>query len=88
MEITASILDYIGKYEGGILVSIGLMYKEEFFDSIFYYTRDSMIINVDNEMIEKLNSHIEEHPDYHELMRDIISKVEPYDDVIEKIDEI
>ena len=27
MKITASVLDYLGKYEGGILVSVGLVYE-------------------------------------------------------------
>ena len=35
MKIKASILDYIGKYEGGILTSVGLMLEGEFYDAIF-----------------------------------------------------
>ena len=88
MEITASIIDYLGKYEGGILVSVGLMYKEEFFNSIFYYTDDKMIINVDDKMIQKMDHFIEEHPEYYTLMEDIINKVEPYESIINKIEDI
>jgi hypothetical protein len=88
MEITASIIDYLGKYEGGILVSVGLMYKEEFFNSIFYYTGEQMIINVEDKMIEKMGHFIEEHTEYYTLMEDIINKVEPYDLVINQLQEI
>ena len=88
MEITASIIDYLGKYEGGILVSVGLMYKDEFFNSIFYYTDDKMIINVDDKMIQKMDHFIEEHPEYYTLMEDIINKVEPYELIIEQLEEI
>jgi hypothetical protein len=88
MEITASILDYLGKYEDGILVSVGLMYKGEFFNSIFYYTGEQMIINVEDKMIEKMGHYIEEHPEYYDMLKDIISKVEPYDLVINQLQEI
>jgi hypothetical protein len=88
MEITASIIDYLGKYEGGILVSVGLMYKDEFFNSIFYYTDDKMIINVDDKMIQKMGHFIEEHTEYYTLMEDIINKVEPYELLIEQLEEI
>jgi hypothetical protein len=88
MEIKASIIDYIGKYEDGILVSVGLMYDKNFFDSIFYYTNDQMIINVDEKMIENLGCYIEEHPYYQDLMIDIINKVEPYEKIIDQLDEI
>lgn len=88
MEITTSVIDYLGKYEGGILVSVGLMYKEEFFNSIFYYTEDKMIINVDEKIIEKIGCYIEEHPEYYTLMEDLINKVDPYETIIDKIEDI
>jgi hypothetical protein len=88
MEITTSILDYLGKYEDGILVSVGLMYKGEFFNSIFYYTGEQMIINVEDKMIEKMGYYIEEHTEYYDMLKDIISKVEPYDLVINQLQEI
>jgi hypothetical protein len=88
MEIKASIIDYIGKYEDGILVSVGLMYKGEFFNSIFYYTGEQMIINVEDKMIEKMGYYIEEHTEYYTLMEDIINKVEPYESIINKIEDI
>jgi hypothetical protein len=88
MEITASIIDYLGRYEGGILVSIGLMYKDEFFNSVFYYTDDKMIINVEEKMIQKMGHFIEEHPEYYDLMLNIINKVDPYESIINKIEDI
>lgn len=88
MEITASIIDYLGKYEDGILVSVGLMYKSEFFNSIFYYTGDQMVINVEEKMIQKMDHFIEEHPEYYTLMEDIINKVEPYELLITQLEEI
>jgi hypothetical protein len=84
MKITASVLDYLGKYEGGILVSVGLVYENTFYNSIFYYTSDKMIINVDDELTEKIGN-IETTDDYIPLMESIINMVEPYDKIINQV---
>jgi len=47
-----------------------------------------MIINVEESLIEKLGMPIEEHPNYLELLKSIIEKVESYNDVIDVIDPI
>lgn len=88
MEITASIIDYIGKYEGGILVSVGLMYNQKFYNSIFYYTSDEMIINVEESMTKDMTCEIEEHPNYLKLLKSIITMCEPYENVINELPEI
>jgi hypothetical protein len=88
MEIKASILDYLGKYENGILVSVGLMYKEKFYNSIFYYTENQMIINVEEKMTKDMGYEIEQHKDYLPLLKSIIEKCEPFEEVIEQLDEI
>jgi formylmethanofuran:tetrahydromethanopterin formyltransferase len=87
MKITASILDYIGKYEGGILTSVGLMYDGIFYESIFYYTNNKMIITIDNTLKEKIGD-IELHEDYIPLMESIINKVDPYENIVETLKEI
>jgi hypothetical protein len=88
MEITASILDYLGKYENGILVSVGLMYNDKFYNSIFYYTENQMIINVEEKMTKDMGYEIEQHKDYLLLLKSIIEKCEPFEEVIEQLDEI
>lgn len=88
MEITPSIIDYLGSYNNGIMVSVGLMYDDIFYNSIFYYTETNMIINVEESLIEKLGMPIEEHPNYIDLLKSIIEKVESYNDVIDVIDPI
>jgi hypothetical protein len=88
MEITASILDYLGKYEGGILVSVGLMYNQKFYNSIFYYTSNRMIINVEEKMTQDMKYEIEEHKDYLLLLKSIISMCDPHENLINQLEEI
>lgn len=79
--ITASILDYLGKYEGGILVSVGLMCQGNFYNGIFFYTSDKMIITTDDKFTETFGE-IEMLEDYLTLMESIINIVEPYENII------
>lgn len=82
--ITASILDYLGKFEGGILVSIGLMAEGNFYNGIFYYTSDKMIVTVDDNFIETFGD-IEELESYLPLMESIINMVDPYEKIINEL---
>ncbi len=88
MEITASVIDYIGKYEGGILVSVGLMYNQKFYNSIFYYTADQMIINVEESLKQDIGGEIEQYKDYLSLLKSIIEQCELYENVIDQLEEI
>jgi len=87
MKIKASILDYIGKYEGGILTSVGLMFEGDFYDAIFYYTQNKMIITINEDMRNKIGD-IELHEDYIPLMESIINKVDPYEEMVDKLNDI
>lgn len=82
----ASIIDYLGKYEGGILVNINLMFNEEYFDAIFYYTSDKMIITVEDSFIEKWGP-IEMNNEYLGLMESIINMVESYESIIDQLND-
>ena len=82
--IKASILDYLGKYEGGILASVGLMVEGTFYNGIFYYTSDKMIITVDDNFIEAFGN-IEELESYLPLMESIINMVDPYESIIDNL---
>jgi len=83
-----SILEYLGKWEGGILVLLSLEYLGEFFEGIFYYTGDKMIVNVDEKLKIKLGTEIELWTGYLLLMEEIINLVEPYETIILDLDEI
>lgn len=86
MKISASVIDYLGKYEGGVLVSVSLMYDGVCHDGIFYYTNDKMIINID-ESLSEIIGNIELYDDYIPLMESIINIVEPYDNIINTLSE-
>lgn len=88
MEIVPSIIDYIGRFEGGIFVKIGLMWNGKFYDSIFYYTDKDMVLTIDESMISDMDMFIEQHPEYLDLLKTIINMVDPYDSIIKDLEEI
>lgn len=83
-----SIIDYIGKYEGGIFVKVGILYEDEFYDSLFFYTGDKMILTVSDSLLSKLGIQIENHPEYMDLLNLILSKVEPFENIYDQLDPI
>lgn len=84
----ASILEYLGKWEGGILVLLSIEYMDNFFEGIFYYTVDKMIVNVEEKLKKSLGSEIELWEGYPKFMEDIINLVEPHEDIINDLNEI
>lgn len=83
--ISASIIDYLGKYENGIIVSVSLSIDDTYHNAIFYYTSDKMIITVDDSLNDILNNDIQNTDHYIPLMESIINMVQPYDEIINDI---
>lgn len=88
MKITASIIDYLGRYETGVLVSVGLMYEGQFYGGILFYTDTQMNINVEESFTEKLGIQIEQHPEYLDILKYLIENVSPYEKIFDKLQEI
>jgi hypothetical protein len=88
MKITASIIDYLGKYEIGVLVSVGLMYEGQFYGGSLFYTDTQMNINVEDSLTEKLGHQIEEHEEYLAILKYLIENVSPYEKIINQLEEI
>ena len=84
--MTTSVIDYLGKYEGGVVTSIGIMFEDNYYDAIFYYTETQMLINTDDKLKDIIGD-IEQHEYYYTLMEDLINKVEPYSVIYDTLDE-
>ena len=81
------ILDYVGKHEGGILSLISINYEGEYYQGYFYYQQELLALTVEDSLEEKLGCIIEDWDGYNDLMIDIIKKVVPYDELINRIDD-
>ena len=85
--MTVDIIDYVGKYNNGVIVLISLGYENNHYEATFYYDSSVLALTPDTELEKKLGCYIEEWIGYEDVIDEILSKVLPYDDIIEKIGE-
>lgn len=88
MEIKTSILDYLGKFEDGIMVLIALTCDNEYHEGVFFYNAESIVFSVDETLEEKLGCKIEAWSGYTDLLRGILKDIVPYSQMINRIDEV
>lgn len=88
MEIKTSVLDYLGKFEGGIMVLIALTCDNEYYEGVFFYNAESIVFSVDEKLEQKLGHKIEELDGYPDLLRGILKDIVPYNQMINRIDDV
>lgn len=86
--ITADIIDYLGKYENGVLVLLNLNFNGEFSEATIYYSMDTLALTVSEEVEKKLGTQIELWSGYRELVISILKRVVPYDEIINRLDDV
>jgi hypothetical protein len=85
-EIKFDIIEYLGKIEEFVFIHMSLSLDDEYFDAIFCYKEDLVVLTIQKEMEEKLGSVIEDWSGYSELMMSIISKIVPYKEIVNRLD--
>jgi hypothetical protein len=85
MEFSVSVLDYLGKLNNGVLVLLSIVYQNEYFESTFFYTKEDILLTISDNLENKLGTKIENHPDYKELLKQILKKIAPYNEVINQL---
>lgn len=86
--MTADIIDYLGKYENGVLVLLSIGYKGEFSEGTIYYSNEMLSLTVDESIEEELGMKIEFWDGYRDLLISILKKVVPYNEIINRLDEV
>ena len=85
--MTFDIIEYLGKFEDGVLVLISLNYEDNYYDTTFYYKENFVTLTIDEDL-EQVIGQIEFWPGYNNLVLDIMKKVIPYNEIITRLDEI
>lgn len=83
-----SILEYLGKIEDGILVLISIVYKGEYYESTYFYTSEHIVLTVPEELENELGHKITEDEEYPNIIRSVIKKVVPYQEMFKRIDPV
>jgi hypothetical protein len=85
MKFNISILEYLGKIENGILVLLSFVYNDKYYESTYFYTNNEIVLTVSEELESDLGHKIQEDPEYPEIIKTIIRKVVPYNEMIKRI---
>lgn len=85
--MTIDVLDYLGKHDEGIIVSITIGLDGEYYDSTFFYRETLLAISVDESLEQKIGCNIEDWDRYSELMLAVVEKVVPYEEMIGRVDD-
>jgi hypothetical protein len=88
IKITADIVDYLGKYEDGVLVLLSIGYKDEYTEGTIYYSDKILSLTVDESIENDLGTPIELFDGYRDLIVEILKKVVPYNEIINRLDEV
>jgi hypothetical protein len=88
MEIKADIVDYMGKYENGVMVLLSINCDGSFSEGTVFYTEDNLVLTVDQSVEDKIGVPIEEWNYYKELLESIFKKLIPYSEISTRIDEL
>ena len=85
--MTFDIIEYLGKFEDGVLALISLNYEDEYYDATFFYKENFVTLTID-EKLEEIIGEVEEWSGYNNLVLELMKKVVPYDEIIIRLDPV
>ena len=88
MKFKISIVEYLGKIEGGILALVKVEYNEKNYPSTYFYTRDKIVFTASEELESDLGHSIKDDDEYPSLIKQIIKSVVPYNELWNNLDEL
>lgn len=86
MKFELDILDYLGTINIGVLVLISIKYDNKYYESTYYYDTEYFVLTVPDNLDEALGHNISEDEDYTELIRTLIKRVVPFDEIYNRLD--
>lgn len=82
-----SINEYLGKVDNGVLILLGILYEGKYYEGTFFYTDKDIIFTVSNEL-EEIVGDIKQNEEYVPMLRTILKKIVPYQEMINNIDPV
>ena len=53
MEIKADVIDYLGKMDDGVVVSVGVLFEEIYYNGILFYSNNNIVLSTISAMTKK-----------------------------------
>lgn len=87
MRFVMNILDYLGKYQDGVLIMLSIKYDDIYYDATYFYNKDHLVLTVCEELENTLGHPISDDDGYVDLIKTIISKSVPYEEIYNRLDD-
>jgi hypothetical protein len=87
MEIKADVIDYLGKMDDGVVVSVGVLFEEIYYNGILFYSNNNIVLSMSDSFEKKIESPIELWENYKLLLEIIFSKLENPTTIINSLKE-
>lgn len=88
MEIKADIIDYMGKYEGGVLVLLSIECDGYFTEGTIYYSNENILLTLDENVERMIGGPVQQWHGYRALLESILSRLVPYNEISGRLDEV
>ena len=88
MKVKTDIVDYMGRYETGVIVLINIGLDDKFYEGTIFYSDKDIVLTVDDSIEEKLGTQIELWDGYKDLLQSILGKLIPYEEISKRIDDV
>ena len=86
-KFKVSIIEYLGKVEGGVLVLLSIVYQDQYSEATFFYNKTDILLTISEELEEKIGD-ITKHKQYPQILRDILKQIVPYEQMYDSIDPV
>jgi hypothetical protein len=83
-----SILEYLGLVNEGVLMFISIVWNEKYYEGTFYYTDKDILLTVSDDLEKDLGHSIKEDENYVNILREILRKMAPYEEVKTKLNPV
>jgi hypothetical protein len=87
-KFDVSILEYLGQVEGGILVLISITHNNIYYEGTFFYNDKDILLTVDDRLEQVLEKPIKEHSQYQQILKNILGRIVPYNEMISRTDPV
>lgn len=85
--VKTSIIEYLGKVENGILTLVSLVINNKYYECTFFYNEKDIILTIPDELESEIGD-IKLRPEYPSILKDILTRIVPYSEMIERIDDV
>jgi hypothetical protein len=87
-KFNISVLEYLGKFETGVMTLVSIIYEGTYYEGTYFYTSEDLVLTVPEELEVILGHVITEDENYPMIIRDIIKKVVPFTEIYNRMDDI